>query len=118
MKLNRLPTTQHVKIIETYYNHGVSNVARRYSYIVQLLKHLIKLEKRKCRDSFHLKSRYCKESVAEEDPNVYVSRCSQELGHSYGTLWSILHSDLHLNPFKVHLTQQLKSADYSQRLSV
>ena len=40
------------------------------------------------------------ESVAE-DLNLFNSRRSQELGLSYGTLWSILHLDLHLHPYKV-----------------
>ena len=33
---------------------------------------------------------------------------------SYLTLWRILHLDLHLHPYKVQLTQQLKPADHSQ----
>ena len=44
------------------------------------------------------------ESVAE-DLNVSIS---QELGVSYGLLWRILHSELHLYPYKVQLKQQLK----------
>ena len=43
------------------------------------------------------------ESVAK-DPNVSIPRRSQELGLSYGTLWRILHLDLHLHPYKVQLT--------------
>ena len=54
------------------------------------------------------------ESIAE-DPNVAISRRSQELGLSYGTLWSILHLDLHLHPYKIQLMQQLKPADNSRR---
>ena len=54
------------------------------------------------------------ESVAE-DPNVSIPCRSQELGLSYGILWRILHLDLHLHPYKVQLTEQLKPADYSQR---
>ena len=53
------------------------------------------------------------ESVAE-DPNVSISRHSQELGLSYGTLWRISYLDLHLHPYKVQLTQQLKPGDHSQ----
>ena len=34
---------------------------------------------------------------------------------SYGTLWRILHLDLHLHPYKVQFTQQLKPADQLQR---
>ena len=53
------------------------------------------------------------ESVAE-DPNVSIPRPSQEVGLSYGTLWRILHVNLHLRLYKVQLTQQLKPADHSQ----
>ena len=56
------------------------------------------------------------QSVAE-DPNVSIPRRSQESGLSYGILWRILHLDLHLHPYKVLLTQQLKPADHSQRRS-
>ena len=51
------------------------------------------------------------ETVAEHS-NVSISRRSQELGLSYHTLWSILHLDLHLHPYKVQLMQQLKQADH------
>ena len=54
------------------------------------------------------------ESV-KRDPNVSIPRRSWELELSYGTLWRILHSDLHLHPYKVQLKQQLKLNDYSQR---
>ena len=54
------------------------------------------------------------ESVAE-DPNVSIPRRSQELRPSYTTLWRILHLDLHLYPYIVQLTQQLKLTDHSQR---
>ena len=53
------------------------------------------------------------ESVAEV-PNMLIPRRSNELGLSYGTLWRILHLNLHLHPYKVQLTQQLKSAYHSQ----
>ena len=52
-------------------------------------------------------------SVAEY-PNVSILCRSQELGVSNGTLWYILHLDLHLHPYKVQLKQQLKPADHSQ----
>ena len=54
------------------------------------------------------------ENVAE-DPNVSIPCHSQELGLSYGTLWRILHVDLHLHPYKAQLTQQLKPDDHLQR---
>ena len=46
------------------------------------------------------------ESVAK-NPNVSIHCRSQELGR-------ILHLDLHLHPYKVQVTQQLKPADHSQ----
>ena len=54
------------------------------------------------------------ESVAE-DTNVLIRRHSQALGLSYGTLWRILLLVLHLHPYEVQLTKQLKPADHSQR---
>ena len=54
------------------------------------------------------------ESVAN-DPNVSILRRPQELELSYGTLWRILHLDLHLHPNKVQFKQQLKPADHLQR---
>ena len=44
-----------------------------------------------------------------------IPRLSQELGRFYGTLWCILHLDLHLNPYKVQLTQQLKPTTQRRR---
>ena len=52
---------------------------------------------------------------AAKDSNVSIPRRHQELGLPYGTLWRILHLDLHLYPYQIHLTQQLKPADHSQR---
>ena len=52
------------------------------------------------------------ESVVE---NPSILRRSQELGLSYGTLWRILHLDLHLHLYKVQLMRQLMPADHSQR---
>ena len=54
------------------------------------------------------------ESVAD-DPNVLILRRSQELVLFYGTLWRSLHLDLHLQSYKVQLTQELKPAHHSQR---
>ena len=50
-----------------------------------------------------------RENVAE-DPNVSISRRFQKLRLSYGILWRVLRLDLHLHPYKVQLTQQLKPA--------
>ena len=69
----------------------------------------------------HLRFAHFAENIAivsergAEDPNVSIPRHSQELGLSCGTLWRIFHLELHLHPYKVQLTQQLKPADHSQR---
>ena len=44
------------------------------------------------------------ESIAE-DPNVTIP---QELRLSYGTLWRILHLDLHLYPYKIQFDKKTK----------
>ena len=49
------------------------------------------------------------------DPIVPIPCRSRELGLFYGTLWCILHLDLHLHPYRVQLMQQLKPADHLQR---
>ena len=49
------------------------------------------------------------ESVAE-NPNLSIPRRSQELQLSYGTLWSIFHSDVHLHPYKVQLTRKTEAS--------
>ena len=43
------------------------------------------------------------EGVAE-DPNVSIPHRPQKLRLSYGTLWRILHVDLHLHPSVAHAT--------------
>ena len=47
------------------------------------------------------------ESVAE-DPNVSIPPHSEALGLSYGTLWRILHSGLHIHPSPVHATNEAR----------
>lgn len=51
----------------------------------------------------------------DDDPNLSIPRRAQVLGLTYGTLWRILHLDLHLHPYKVQLTQQLKPTDHRMR---
>ena len=53
------------------------------------------------------------ESVTEE-PKESILRRFQELGLSYDTLWCSFHLDLHLHPYKVQVTQNLKPSDHSQ----
>lgn len=56
-------------------------------------------------------------SVAE-DPNLSIPRRAQQLGLSYGSLWRILQLDLHLHPYKVQLTQELKPADSAEHTPI
>lgn len=44
-----------------------------------------------------------------------IRRRSQELGLSYGTMWNILHTDLHFKAYKIQLTQELKPNDHLMR---
>ncbi|XP_054015352.1 uncharacterized protein LOC128896174, partial [Hylaeus anthracinus] len=55
-----------------------------------------------------------RKSVAN-DPSTSIPRRSQELSIFYGSLWQILHEDLHLHAFKIELTQELKERDHLQR---
>lgn len=57
-----------------------------------------------------------RESI-EHNPSTSVRHRSQHLHISYGTLQRILTKDLHLHPYKIQLTQELKPADHSQRRS-
>ena len=54
------------------------------------------------------------ESV-RENPNLSISRRSQELGLSQTSTWRILRKDLGLHPYKIQLTQELKPNDHSLR---
>lgn len=54
------------------------------------------------------------ESVVSE-PTMSIPRRSQELDISSTSLWRILHLDLHLHPYKIQLTQELKPIDHFQR---
>ena len=54
------------------------------------------------------------DSVAE-DPNMSISRRSQQLGLSESTVWRIMHKDLALKAYKIQLTQELKPQDHSMR---
>ncbi|CAH2101163.1 unnamed protein product [Euphydryas editha] len=48
---------------------------------------------------------------------IYPLQGALYLGLSYGTLWRILHLDLHLHPYQIQLTQELKPADHTMRRS-
>lgn len=55
-----------------------------------------------------------RESV-HENPRQSIPRRSQELGLSRMSTWRILHYDLHLHPYKVQLSQELKPNDHRLR---
>ncbi|XP_015432539.1 PREDICTED: uncharacterized protein LOC107188711 [Dufourea novaeangliae] len=51
----------------------------------------------------------------QNEPNQSIPRRSQELGICQTTLWRILLKDLHLHPYKIKLTQELKPLDHLRR---
>ena len=51
----------------------------------------------------------------KENPGLSIPRHSLELGISQTTLHRILHKDLCLKAYKVHLAQELKPADHQYR---
>lgn len=53
----------------------------------------------------------------ERDPEMSQLRRSQALNLSVGTMNSIIRKDLHLFPYKIQMTQQLKPADKPRRLA-
>jgi hypothetical protein len=55
------------------------------------------------------------EESVDNDPGMSIPRRSQQLNISTSSLHRILHLDLHLHPYKVQLTQELKPADHLQR---
>ena len=55
-----------------------------------------------------------RESV-NENPRQSIPRRAQEVGLSRMSTWRILHYDLHLHPYKVQLTQELKPNDHRLR---
>lgn len=50
-----------------------------------------------------------------KNPNLSIRRRSSELEVSETSLWRILRNDLHFRPFKIQLTQELKTFDHSSR---
>ena len=131
-KMDRLTITPRIKIIETYYKNGDFTTdmyrALKEDYGLHnrpttqaVGKTVKKFEETRVvtniqRPVHHRFAHSAKniaivnESVAE-DSNVTIPRRPPELGPFYG----ILPLDLHLHPYKVQLTHQLKPADHSQR---
>ena len=50
-----------------------------------------------------------------ENSNLSITRRSQEVGISKASTWRILRKDLGLHPYKIQLTQELKTVDRSVR---
>ena len=120
--MDRLTITQRIKVIKTYYKNDDSATATyrilrvvyglHNSSTTQAMGKILKKFKETGaftnieRPGHHRFARSAEniaivsESVAK-DPNVDIPRRPQELGLSYGTLWRILHLDVHLHPCKV-----------------
>lgn len=136
LTMDRYTLQQRVYIIKTYYENGRSlkNTHRKIrdffgvnnrpnqSSIQRLVK---KFDETGCvtdkPKSGRPKTVRTNENIAavsesvENEPTTSISRRSQELGISYGSLWRILHKDLHLHAYKIQLTQKLKERDHLQR---
>ena len=54
-------------------------------------------------------------TYTEEYTNMSISRRAPYLGLSYGSLWSILHLNLHIQSYKVQLTQKLQFPNHRYR---
>lgn len=134
--MDRLTTEQRIKIIKTYYKSNDSAVTAyralkadygRHNRPSQqtILNTVNKFEQSgsvlDVRRAVHHRNVRSVENIAAvsesvaEDPNSSIPRRAQQLGLSYGSLWRILHLDLHLHPYKVQLTQYLKPSDHRSR---
>ena len=135
-KIDRLTTTQRIKMIKTRYKNDSATVtyrALRGNYGLHKRptkqangKIMKKFEETGVVTNIESPMHHCFARSAEniaavvsenvaEDPNLSIPHRSQELGLSYCTLWRIVHLNLHLHSYKVQLTQQLKPANHSQR---
>ncbi|CAK9817074.1 Transposable element Tc3 transposase [Anthophora quadrimaculata] len=134
--MDRYTLQQRIHIIQTYYENGRSLIStyrklRNYfgvnnrpnqSSIQRLVK---KFEETGCvvdkPKSGRPKTVRTNENIAavcesvKNEPTTSISRRSQELGISYGSVWRILHADLHLPAYRIQLTQELKEKDHLQR---
>lgn len=134
--MDRLSTAERVKIVKTYYKNSDSVVSTFRALRADYGRHNRPSERtigktvKKFEETgsvtdvlrpIHHRNARSTENIAavsesvEEDPNLSIPRRAQHLGLSYGTLWRILHLDLHLHPCKVQLTQELKPADHGMR---
>lgn len=134
--MQQYTTEQRVKIIQTYYENGRSNVRtfralREYFGIQnrpsrQAITNVVqKFERngsvlniktpqrvRPVRSEENVAN--IRESVAQE-PKTSIRRRSQQLGLRYTSTQRILAKDLNLHPYKVQITQELKPRDHLQR---
>lgn len=135
-EMDRLTTAQRVKIVQLVYRNNnsvrtvyrnlredygqfnrptertIRNVVKKFEETGSIGDRLRPAQRRGVRLAENIAA--VRESVAEE-PGVSIRRRSQVLGFSYGSLWRILHQDLHLHPYKIQLTQELKPRDHGQR---
>ncbi|CAK9801230.1 Transposable element Tc3 transposase [Anthophora plagiata] len=136
LTMDRYTLQQRIHIIQTYYENGRSLIntyrkLRNYfgvnnrpnqSSIQRLVKKFEEtgsvVDKPK---SGRPKTVRTNENIAavcesvKNEPTTSISRRSQELGISYGSVWRILHADLHLPAYRIQLTQELKEMDHLQR---
>lgn len=134
--MQRLTLPDRLEIIKKYYQSSSSVVGaqrlftrelgRRHRYSAQVIRRTVeKFEReftlqdkrpprrqRKARSEENIAAAAA--SIADE-PNLSISRRSQQLGLSQTSTWRILRKDLGLHPYKVVLTQELKPNDHRLR---
>lgn len=134
--MDRFTTAQRIKIVQLYYRHSnsvvtvfrnlradygrnnrptertIRNVVNKFEETGSVCDIVRPVHHRNARSTENIAA--VRESVAEER-NLSIPRRAQQLGLSYGTLWRILHLDLHLHPYKIQLTQELKPQDHRSR---
>jgi len=138
IKMESYTIQQRVQIVELFYENqrSVKNVFRKLrdfyglhnrpsertiGRIVQKFQDTGSVEDKK-REKYSRSGRslehivVVRESVHEE-PEMSISRRSQQLGLSESTTWRILHKDLALKAYKVQITQELKPLDHLKRRS-
>lgn len=134
--MDRFTTAQRVRIVKMFYKNGDSAVATYRALRPEYGRHnrpsqqtilnvVNKFEQNglvtDIRRPVHRRNARSLENIAAvsasvtADPNLSIPRRAQQLGLSYGSAWRILHLDLHLHPYKVQITQELKPADHGQR---
>ncbi|CAH2099714.1 unnamed protein product [Euphydryas editha] len=132
--MDRLTTAECVEIVKTYYKNGESVVGTFRALRGVYGRHNRPSERaigkivRKFEETGsvtdgprHNRNECSTANIAavsesvEEHQNLSITKRAQHLGLFYGTLWRILHLDLHLHPYKIQLKQELKPADHAMR---